>query len=136
MEFFPQLVLGHVGFAYISLILLLTRGVLASKMVNWRQYKVLRIAPHIVDTLLLVSGIALLAILLSNGIYALNEMQWLIPKIAFLVLYIVFSVKAFKKSQLFSLKNFILAVVSFMLSMLVATLRFSIIYETTNYYWY
>ncbi|WP_427838785.1 SirB2 family protein [Actinobacillus pleuropneumoniae] len=123
MEFFPQLVLGHVGFAYISLILLLTRGVLASKMVDWRQYKVLRIAPHIVDTLLLVSGIALLAILLSNGIYALNEMQWLIPKMAFLVLYIVFSVKAFKKSQLFSLKNFILAVVSFMLAMLVATLR-------------
>lgn len=123
MEFFPQLVLGHVGFAYISLILLLTRGVLASKMVDWRQYKVLRIAPHIVDTLLLVSGIALLAILLSNGIYALNEMQWLIPKMAFLVLYIVFSVKAFKKSQPFSLKNFILAVVSFMLTMLVATLR-------------
>lgn len=92
-------------------------------MVDWRQYKVLHIAPHIVDTLLLVSGIALLAILLSNGIYALNEMQWLIPKIAFLVLYIVFSVKAFKKSQPFSLKNFILAVVSFMLTMLVATLR-------------
>ncbi|EFM90088.1 invasion gene expression up-regulator SirB [Actinobacillus pleuropneumoniae] len=123
MEFFPQLVLGHVDFAYISLILLLTRGVLASKMVDWRQYKVLRIAPHIVDTLLLVSGIALLAILLSNGIYALNEMQWLLPKMAFLVLYIVFSVKAFKKSQPFSLKNFILAVVSFMLTMLVATLR-------------
>lgn len=123
MEFFPQLVLGHVGFAYISLILLLTRGVLASKMVDWRQYKVLRIAPHIVDTLLLVSGIALLAILLSNGIYTLNEMQWLLPKMAFLVLYIVFNVKAFKKSQPFSLKNFILAVVSFMLTMLVATLR-------------
>ena len=123
MEFFPQLVLGHVGFAYISLILLLTRGVLASKMVDWRQYKVLRIAPHIVDTLLLVSGIALLAILLSNGIYTLNEMQWLLPKMAFLVLYIVFSAKAFKKSQPFSLKNFILAVISFMLTMLVATLR-------------
>ncbi|AFU18825.1 SirB2 family protein [Actinobacillus suis] len=123
MEFFPQLVLVHVGFAYISLILLLTRGVLASKMVDWRQYKILRIAPHLIDTLLLVSGIILLVILLSNGIYALNEMQWLIPKIAFLVLYIVFSAKAFKKSQPFSLKNFILAVVSFMLTMLVATLR-------------
>lgn len=123
MEFFPQLVLVHVGFAYISLILLLTRGVLASKMVGWRQYKILRIAPHLIDTLLLVSGIILLVILLSNGIYALNEMQWLIPKIAFLVLYIVFSAKAFKKSQPFSLKNFILAVVSFMLTMLVATLR-------------
>ncbi|EFX91647.1 invasion gene expression up-regulator SirB [Actinobacillus ureae] len=123
MEFFPQLVLAHVGFAYISLILLLTRGVLASKMVDWRQYKILRITPHLIDTLLLVSGIILLVILLSNGIYALNEMQWLIPKIAFLVLYIVFSAKAFKKSQPFSLKNFILAVVSFMLTMLVATLR-------------
>ncbi|MDE8034700.1 SirB2 family protein [Actinobacillus equuli subsp. equuli] len=123
MEFFPQLVLAHVGFAYISLLLLLTRGVLASKMVDWRQYKILRIAPHLIDTLLLVSGIILLVILLSNGIYALNEMQWLIPKIAFLVLYIVFSAKAFKKSQPFSLKNFILAVISFMLTMLVATLR-------------
>ncbi|WGE59899.1 SirB2 family protein [Actinobacillus equuli] len=123
MEFFPQLMLGHVGFAYISLILLLTRGVLASKMVDWRQYKILCIAPHLIDTLLLISGIILLVILLSNGIYALNEMQWLIPKIAFLVLYIVFSAKAFKKSQPFSLKNFILAVVSFMLTMLVATLR-------------
>ncbi|WGE53719.1 SirB2 family protein [Actinobacillus equuli] len=123
MEFFPQLVLAHVGFAYISLILLLTRGVLASKMVDWRQYKILRIAPHLIDTLLLISGIILLVILLSNGIYALNEMQWLIPKIAFLVLYIVFSAKAFKKSQPFSLKNFILAVISFMLTMLVATLR-------------
>ncbi|WGE47396.1 SirB2 family protein [Actinobacillus equuli] len=123
MEFFPQLMLGHVGFAYISLILLLTRGVLASKMVDWRQYKILRIAPHLIDTLLLISGIILLVILLSNGIYALNEMQWLIPKIAFLVLYIVFSAKAFKKSQPFSLKNFILAVISFMLTMLVATLR-------------
>lgn len=123
MEFFPQLVLAHVGFAYISLILLLTRGVLASKMVDWRQYKILRIAPHLIDTLLLVSGIILLVILLSNGIYALNEMQWLIPKIAFLVLYIVSSAKAFKKSQPFSLKNFILAVISFMLTMLVATLR-------------
>ncbi|WP_018651966.1 SirB2 family protein [Actinobacillus capsulatus] len=123
MGFFPQLVLAHVGFAYISLLLLLTRGVLASKMVEWRQYKILRIAPHLIDTLLLVSGIILLVILLSNGIYALNEMQWLIPKIAFLVLYIVFSAKAFKKSQPFSLKNFILAVVSFMLTMLVATLR-------------
>ena len=123
MEFFPQLMLAHIGFAYISLILLLTRGVLASKKVDWRQYKVLRIAPHIVDTLLLVSGIVLLTILLSNGIYALNEMQWLIPKMAFLVLYVVFGIKAFKKSQPFSLKNFILAVVSFMLTMLVATLR-------------
>lgn len=123
MEFFPQLMLSHVGFAYISLILLLTRGVLASKMVDWRQYKILRIAPHLIDTLLLISGILLLVILLSNGIYALNKMQWLIPKIAFLVLYIVFSTKAFKKSQPFSLKNFILAVVSFILTMLIATLR-------------
>ncbi|WP_150539063.1 SirB2 family protein [Actinobacillus vicugnae] len=123
MEFFPQLMLGHIGFAYISLVLLLTRGVLASKMVDWRQYKVLSIAPHLVDTLLLISGIALLVILVSNGIYALNEMQWMLPKLAFLVLYIVFSAKAFKKSQPFSLKNFILAVVSFVLTMMVATLH-------------
>lgn len=124
MDFFSQLALGHVGFAYISLILLLSRGILAARSVDWRQYKILRIAPHLVDTLLLGTGIALLAMLFSDGIYTrLSELQWMLPKMLFMLFYIIFAAKAFKKSQPFSLKYFILAVVSFVLTMLFAVLR-------------
>ena len=124
MDFFYQLALGHVGFAYISLILLLSRGILAAKSVDWRQYKILRIAPHLIDTLLLGTGIALLAILFSDGIYTRpSELQWMLPKMLFMLFYIIFAAKAFKKSQPFSLKYFILAVASFVLTMLFAVLR-------------
>lgn len=123
MELFPQLLITHVGIAHISLMLLLCRGVLSARKNDWRQYKILRIAPHLVDTLLLVSGATLLGLLLANDIYTLGEMQWLLPKMVFMVLYIIFAAKAFKKNQPFSLKHFILAVVSFMLTMIVAIIK-------------
>lgn len=123
MELFQHLLIAHLGIAHISLILLLCRGVLSARKANWRQYKVLRIAPHLVDTLLLASGATLLGLLLSNGIYTLSEMQWLLPKMVFMVLYIIFAALAFKKDRPFSLKHFILAVVSFTMTMIVATLK-------------
>lgn len=112
------LFLSHVALAYISLALLLIRGVLSAKMVDWRQYKLLKIAPHAVDTLLLVSGVV---IFFTFG-FSFAE-PWIWSKLLFLVLYIVFAAKAFKKGQMFSLKHFLLAVVSFMLTMLVAVMH-------------
>lgn len=106
---------SHISLAYISLGLLLLRGVLSAKMIAWRQYKILKIAPHIIDTLLLISGIT---IFFEFG-FNWNE-GWIWSKLLFLVLYIIFSAKAFKKQQPFSLKHFLLAVVSFMLMMLIA----------------
>ncbi|QIM63266.1 invasion protein expression up-regulator SirB [Pasteurellaceae bacterium Orientalotternb1] len=113
-----QVFLAHIGLAYLSLILLLTRGVLSAKMVDWRQYKLLKIAPHLVDTLLLISGIT---IFFTFG-FSWAE-TWIWSKLLFLVLYIVFATKAFKKNQRFSLKHFLLAVVSFMLVMLIAVMH-------------
>lgn len=110
----------HVALAYISLILLLTRGVLSAKNVDWRQYKVLKIAPHAVDTFLLLSGFVVAALLLSSGFYSSTQMLWLLPKLLFIGLYVLFAVRAFRKNQPFSLKNFILSVISFMCVMLLA----------------
>lgn len=107
----------HIAFAYLSLALLLVRGVMSARMVDWRQYTLLKIAPHLVDTVLLASGVA---IFLLVG-YTLNS--WIFAKVLFLVLYIMFSAKAFRKNQRFSLKHFILSVVSFMMILLVATVR-------------
>lgn len=123
LEFLPKLVHSHAGFAYLSLILLLTRGALSARMVDWRKIKLLRIAPHAVDTLLLVSGACVLYGYVSNGIYSLAEMHWILPKLAFLVLYVVFTAKAFKKNQPFSLKFFLLAVASFMLAIMTAVMH-------------
>lgn len=108
---------SHIALAYISLALLLVRGVLSAKAIDWRQYKILKIAPHAVDSLLLLTGV-IFFVTVGYGIST-----WIIAKILFLALYIFFATKAFKKNQLFSLKHFILAVVSFMMILVVATVR-------------
>ncbi|MBF0784340.1 invasion protein expression up-regulator SirB [Muribacter muris] len=107
----------HIGLAYVSLMLLLLRGVLSARKVEWRQYKLLKIAPHIVDTFLFATGIGIFVW------FGLELQAWMFAKLFFLVMYILFAAKAFKKNQPFSLKHFILAVVSFMMIMLVATVK-------------
>lgn len=112
------LFLSHLGLAYLSLILLLLRGVLSAKKVDWRRYKIMKIAPHMIDSLLLVSGIGIFVIF---G-FSWTE-SWIWSKLLFLVLYVIFATKTFKHPQGFSLKYFLLAVVSFMLVMLVAVMH-------------
>lgn len=120
MEYLSTILKAHIALAYISLVLLLTRGVLSARMVDWRQYKILRIAPHAVDTFLLLTGIIAVGIFLYYEFFSLAQFSWLLPKLMFLMLYIIFATKAFKKGQPFSLKHYLLSVVSFILMMLVA----------------
>ncbi|MDH2924017.1 putative membrane protein SirB2 [Nicoletella semolina] len=108
------LFLSHVGLAYLSLGLLLIRGLLCARQINWRQYTLLKITPHLVDTLLLGTGIIFIVM------WGYPIQLWLIAKFLLIVLYIIFAAKAFKKSQPFSIKHFLLAVVSFICAMLVA----------------
>ncbi len=67
----------HVGFAYLTLASFVVRGLLSIAESPLRNAKWLRIAPHIIDTLLLAFGIALAVTLslspLANG--------WLMAKI-------------------------------------------------------
>ena len=58
---------------------------------NWRAIKLLKILPHLVDTLLIASG---LTIFFLVG-YQLQS--WLVMKIIMLVLYIFFSAKYFSR---------------------------------------
>ncbi|OOR98582.1 invasion protein expression up-regulator SirB [Haemophilus paracuniculus] len=113
-----NLFFAHIGLAYVSLALLLVRGVLSAKQVDWRQYKMLKIAPHLVDTLLLASGVAIFFLF---G-FSFGE-SWIWAKLMFIGIYVFCAVKAFKKNAPFSLKHFLLAVVSFMMVMVVATIK-------------
>ncbi len=56
------------------------------------QKKILKIAPHIIDTILLVSGISLV----FQGNWLQGEYGWIMSKVVLLVGYIVFGVMAMR----------------------------------------
>lgn len=113
-----NILLIHITFAYLSLTLLLIKGVLSAKQIDWRQYKILKIAPHLIDTLLILTGVIFFIVIGSPW----NE-SWIWSKFLFIGLYVIFAAKAFSKKTPFSLKHFLLAVISFMLAMFIAVMH-------------
>ncbi|MBE2894205.1 SirB2 family protein [Spirabiliibacterium falconis] len=89
---FSTLLLGHITFAFFALALLLIRGIMQLRGLNWRSIIVLRIMPHIIDTLLLLSGIMMIVL-------GYPMMPWLWCKIALLLGYIMFSIQTFKRNM-------------------------------------
>jgi len=99
----------HVAFAYLTLVSFVVRGLLSIAESPLRNLKWVRIAPHIIDTFLLVLGISLAVSLslspLANG--------WLMAKIIGLVAYIGFGVMAMRaRTRPLKIVGFILAVAS------------------------
>lgn len=86
-----MLVYLHIVCAFLSLGLLIIRGGMQLSGKDWRAIKLLKILPHLVDTLLIGSG---LTIFFLVG-YQLQS--WLIMKIIMLVLYVFFSAKYFSR---------------------------------------
>ncbi len=99
----------HVAFAYITVAGFTVRGLMSIADSPLRNAKWLRIAPHVVDTLLLAFGIALAVSLslspLTNG--------WLMAKIIGLIFYIVFGVITMRaRSRPLKILAFIAAIAS------------------------
>lgn len=82
----------HLLLVAISLSLLILRFVLSLKGSALLQSKFLKIAPHVVDTLLLLSAVALMVTL---GQYPLVN-PWLTEKVVGVLAYIALGVMAFK----------------------------------------
>ncbi|TDQ56988.1 invasion gene expression up-regulator SirB [Mesocricetibacter intestinalis] len=89
-----EVVYLHVACAFLSLALLLVRGLMQLSRHNWRAIKLLKILPHLSDTLLLVSGIILYLSFIAG--FPL----WILAKCLCLVLYIIFAAKFFSKKAL------------------------------------
>jgi uncharacterized membrane protein SirB2 len=85
----------HVALAYITVAGFVVRGLLSLAESPLRNAKWMRIAPHIVDTLLLAFGVAL-AVTMSLSPSANG---WLMAKIAGLVAYIGFGVLTMRASS-------------------------------------
>ena len=83
----------HILWAFLSLGLLLVRGSMQLSQKDWRSIKLLKILPHLVDTLLILSGVIML-VMFNYGLPI-----WIIIKILLLVGYIVFSAKYFSKKN-------------------------------------
>ena len=87
------LLYAHIISAFSSLALLVIRGVMQLNGQNWRAKKLLKIAPHLTDTLLIASGLAIF--------FMFNMLlePWLMSKIALLIAYVFCSAKFFSKKQ-------------------------------------
>jgi len=87
--------LVHIGCASISISLFLLRGVLQFSGVDWRRWRLLRVVPHINDSVLLAAAIALSAYCHQ---YPLAQ-GWLTAKVLALLLYIVLGSMAFRPAR-------------------------------------
>ncbi len=86
---------AHLSLVSISISLFIIRGALKLSDSKRVMTKSLKVAPHIIDTLLLISGIGL-ALLIHQ--YPISH-HWLTVKIMLLVGYIVLGMKAMKSTQ-------------------------------------
>ncbi len=84
----------HVSCALISIALFALCGVLHLRSVNWRQWWLLRVAPHIVDSVLLGAAVTL-AWLAHLSPWADS---WLMAKIVALLVYILLGLRALGKN--------------------------------------
>ncbi|WP_223669809.1 SirB2 family protein [Kangiella shandongensis] len=99
----------HMTLAFITIIGFLVRSVWLFKQSPMLNKKWVKITPHVIDTLLLTSGIVLLATWYGGVVTS-----WLAIKLVMIVLYIVFGIVAFKtQSAAIRGTSFTLAIISF-----------------------
>lgn len=95
MGFYGLLKTVHVFCVALSATLFVGRGVAGLLGVDWRRWRFLRVAPHLVDTALLASAVAMTWIL---GLSPLAN-PWLGAKLTGLAAYIVLGVIALKPGR-------------------------------------
>jgi uncharacterized membrane protein SirB2 len=85
----------HLGTVAVSVALFVWRGLLMLRESPLLQARVLRIAPHVVDTVLLLSALALTTVIHQ---YPFRD-GWLTAKVVGLVVYIVLGTIALKRGR-------------------------------------
>jgi uncharacterized membrane protein SirB2 len=93
MRMYETLKTIHLSFAILTITGFMLRGFWMIQGSAWLQHRLVRVLPHIIDTLFLASGISLILVM------HLQVMQnsWLLVKIAALVVYILLGTVALKR---------------------------------------
>jgi uncharacterized membrane protein SirB2 len=117
--YYAQLRNLHVACVVVSILLLVLRHVLSLRNVDWRKSRALRILPHAVDSVLLLSAILLT---IAIGQYPFVN-GWLTVKVIALVAYIFLAMQALKAGRSQSARRvaFFAAVIVFAFIATVAT---------------
>ena len=84
-----NLILLHTVSAFLSLLLLVIRGSMQLAQQDWRAYKLLKIAPHLVDTLLISSALILA--------FTFGFNLWVVAKFICFTIYVICAIKFFNK---------------------------------------
>ena len=110
-NYYPQLRNLHIACAVASILLFVLRHVLMLRGIDWRKSLALRIMPHAIDTLLLVSAVLLTLTIQQYPIVN----SWLTVKVIALIAYIVLGMQALKRerSQAARRAAFLVAVATF-----------------------
>lgn len=85
-------ILTHILFIIFSFVSFNGRFFLALKQSEWLQKKWMKIAPHIIDTGLLLSGVALV----YHEQWLAREHGWIISKLIVLLFYVLFGIVAMR----------------------------------------
>ncbi|WP_077492929.1 SirB2 family protein [Rodentibacter mrazii] len=110
-----MLIFLHVFCVFLSLGLLIVRGIMQLSGKDWRAIKLLKILPHLADTLLIVSGAVIFFLL------PFELETWLIAKFCLLILYVIFSTKFFGRKVVKANPIFLLlSLMSFIGAILIA----------------
>ena len=91
----------HISFAILSIAGFALRGFWMFRQSTNLDWAVVRIAPHVVDSVFLITGIWLLVLLQLN----VAEQSWLIAKFVALILYIVLGVIALKRGRTMQIRT-------------------------------
>jgi len=95
MEYYLDIKHLHISLVTLSGVLFLLRGLLMLKSSKALQMKTLRIAPHIIDTGLLIAGVSLAVML---GLKP-SETPWIMAKLIALIVYIGLGTIAIKRGK-------------------------------------
>ncbi|MBM5571706.1 MULTISPECIES: SirB2 family protein [Deefgea] len=100
MEYYLDIKHLHISLVTLSGVLFLLRGLLMLKSSKALQMKTLRIAPHIIDTGLLIAGVSLAVML---GLKP-SETPWIMAKLIALIVYIGLGTIAIKRGKTLAIR--------------------------------
>lgn len=116
----------HIFFVLVSFGGFITRSILAEVRPESLQAKWLKISPHIIDTLLLASGV----LLVIQGHWLSSEHGWIIAKISALLGYILFGVLTLRMQSSARWSAFVAAVLCYFYIVLVAITKNALFFLT------
>ncbi|MGI9271694.1 MAG: SirB2 family protein [Woeseiaceae bacterium] len=101
----------HMTFAFLTICGFVIRGIWMMRSSPLLQHPISRIAPHIIDTLFLVTGVAMVV----QMRLAVMQNNWLLAKFAGLALYIVLGAIALRRGPTMRVRQlaFVAALLSF-----------------------